>query len=152
MAGLSSFPRRIAALVHSANLLGAILVTGLFLSAFIANDALVMLLVVADLVVARILTTGGRPRLGCFPQFLLAFLDQQLIAKHLPDDLFGLGFGSRLKFAHGCLLPLKTGSGRNVSLVSRETQQLFTGCGSFRSVPGLEAGFVQCNTPVAEQN
>jgi hypothetical protein len=55
------------------------------------------------------------PWSGCFSVLFLAFLHQQLIAGHLPDDLLCLRFGSVVKSGHGNLLPLQTASGRNVS-------------------------------------
>jgi hypothetical protein len=64
--------------------LGALLVAGLLLSAFVTDDALVM-------------------SLGRLLPILLAFLDR-LITRHLPDDLFALSLGSVVKFAHSDLL------------------------------------------------
>ena len=65
---------------------------------------------------ALVMATGRRSRFSRFPLLFLAFLDQELITKHLPDDLFRLGLGSLVKFAHCGLLPMRTASGCNVSL------------------------------------
>jgi hypothetical protein len=88
---LGFLARRIATAVEAAHPLGAFLITGLFLSAFIANDALILLF-------RRRFTFYRAPIL--FP----GFLNQRPIAKHLPDDLFCLSLGLLLKFAHGGLL------------------------------------------------
>jgi hypothetical protein len=80
---LRRLARRVTAPVDPAHALGALLVAGLLLSAFVTDDALVM-------------------SLGRLLPILLAFLDR-LITRHLPDDLFALSLGSLVKFAHSDL-------------------------------------------------
>jgi len=97
--------RRIAASVHPAHSLGSILVNRLLLPAFVAHDALIM-------------TTVGFFRLGGFPVFFHALLDQLFVTEHLPDDLLCLRFGSVVEFGHGGLLSLQTDSDPNVSFTA----------------------------------
>jgi hypothetical protein len=63
------------------------------LSALVADDALVVAIVV--------MAIAGRSRLRRLALLLFALLHQQLVSEHLPDELFGLGFGLLLELAHG---------------------------------------------------
>jgi hypothetical protein len=93
---------RVAATIDTADMLGAVPVFRLFLSALIANDALVgfagarwMRLWHTGLKVALIAWLSRRMTRLC-----LAFTDQQLVAEHLPDDLPGLRLGFFPEMAH----------------------------------------------------
>jgi hypothetical protein len=83
--------RRVAAAIHPAHTLGALLVPRLLLSTLVTDDTLVI----------AVLVVMTASRLRRFSLLLFALLHQQLIAEHLPDDLFGLGFGLLLELAHG---------------------------------------------------
>jgi hypothetical protein len=57
----------------------------------------------------------GRSLIPHLTLLLSTFLNQQVIAEHLADDLFGLGFGFLLELAHGWPPGRRTASGTNVS-------------------------------------
>src|SRR5712671_3486931 len=94
---------RVAAEIDPADTLGALLVLWLLLSALVANNALVRF------IGARRLMPGAGGRSFRMMQLLLTFLDQQLIAEHLPDDLPGLRLGFFPEVAHCGLLSGKNG-------------------------------------------
>jgi hypothetical protein len=111
---LSSFAWRVAAAINPAHALRAFPVLGLFLSALIANDALVgfagarwMRLWHAGLKVALFTWLSRRMTRLC-----LAFADQLLVAEHLADDLPGLRLGFFPEMAHDNLLQSRTAGKR----------------------------------------
>src|SRR4051812_4759514 len=101
--------RRIAALVDPTDVLGARFVPGLLLSALVADDALILSTRSRRIAREGRAVVPGRSGVHVrVSQPLLAFPDQQLIAKHLADDLLGLRLGFFPEPAHDGLLPWRT--------------------------------------------
>jgi hypothetical protein len=73
-----------------------LLVLRLFLPVFIADDTLIPV-------------AGRRRSFRCLFELLPTFPDQQFVAEHLPNNLFGLGLGLVVEFAHDGLLAEENG-------------------------------------------
>jgi len=103
------------------------------LSAFIPDDALIA-------------AAGGRFSLSGFSLLLLAFLDQRIIAKHLPDDLFGLSLGFLVELAHGA--PPVDEERPQAAMFPHLLARTHRDCRAARSL----GRFPRCNNPVTEQD
>jgi hypothetical protein len=149
---LRSFAGRIAAAIDPADMLGALLVFGLLLSALVADDALVGFAGARWMRLWHACLNTGLAALiaGAFVRMIRLFLtfpDQQFIADHLPDDLLGLSLGFFPEFAHGGLLSGENGREAAMFPVGQIKDRQFL-VGSFLLVTVGD----QCNNSVADQN